>query len=402
MKTSNKIIEIKRIEILNYSKNVFLSGNYFLLIVAFLSFIFHPYITLLIAAVVQVFIKIKSYIFIPIYSLALVFYWSMRKIGISWSTGKDDIPAYISYFLETRNQSFLDLFNAFIETPFGREIGFSILNYLIGIITSNEFIYLFIIYLLILSLLFCCSVKVSKRYFLIYFFLVFFGLGGFAQQGGLHLIRSSIAALIFFYGLLINDENNKLSLFFIIFSGLVHLAILPIALFSVFFIKSKFFSNWFVIIISSFLTAAFVSYLVSIYDLEFLESRLLYIQDGSFELVNIIQIFLILAISLILNYKDKNKIFLFSIWIILFVNLMFVFLPSFSFILNRYLFILSFFIAFLLFKIIIKIKYKPILVLILLALFIRKFNVLSKSEFIENAFYNDFSNLISFYIKTIF
>ena len=145
-------------------------------------------------------------------------------------------------------------------------------------------------------------------------------------------------------------------IFFIIFSGLVHLAILPIALFSVFFIKSKFFSNWFVIIISSFLTAAFVSYLVSIYDLEFLESRLLYIQDGSFELVNIIQIFLILAISLILNYKDKNKIFLFSIWIILFVNLMFVFLPSFSFILNRYLFILSFFIAFLLFKIIINVR----------------------------------------------
>ena len=402
MKTSNKIIENKRIKISNLSQNVFLLGNYFLLIIAFLSFIFHPYITLLIAAIVQVFIKIKPYIFIPIYSLALAFYWTMRKIGISWSTGKDDIPAYISLFLETKNESFLDLFHIFIENPFGYEIGFLILNYIIGIITSNELIYLFIIYYLILSLLFLCSIKVSKRYFLIYIFLVFFGLGGFAEQGALHLIRSSIAALILFYGLLINDQNNKLSLFFIILSGFVHLAVLPIALFSIFFIKSKFFSNWFVIIFSSLLFAAFVSYFISIFDLEFLENRLLYIRDESFELVNIIQIFLIVAISLILNYKEENKIFLFSIWIVLFINLLFLFLPSFQFIINRYLFIITFFIAFLLYKIIIKIKYKPILILVLLALFIRKFNVINKSEFIQEAFYNDFLNLISYYIKSIF
>ena len=170
MNTSNKIIENKSTKILNLSQNLVLLGNYFLLIIAFLSFIFHPFITLLIAAIVQVFIKIKPYIFIPIYSLALAFYWTMRKIGISWSTGKDDIPAYISLFLETQNQSFLDLFNAFIENPFGNEIGFLILNYVIGIITSNELIFLFIIYYLILSLLFLCSIKVSKRYFLIYFF----------------------------------------------------------------------------------------------------------------------------------------------------------------------------------------------------------------------------------------
>ena len=125
MKTSNKIITIQ-----NSSRNVFLSGNYFLLFLAFLSFIFHPYITLLIAAIVQVFIKIKPYIFIPVYSLALAFYWSMRKIGVSWSTGKDDIPNYISLFLETKNESLLDLFYIFIENPFGREIGFSILNYI--------------------------------------------------------------------------------------------------------------------------------------------------------------------------------------------------------------------------------------------------------------------------------
>ena len=402
MNTSNKIIENKSTKILNLSQNLVLLGNYFLLIIAFLSFIFHPFITLLIAAIVQVFIKIKPYIFIPIYSLALAFYWTMRKIGISWSSGKDDIPAYISLFLETQNQSFLDLFNAFIENPFGNEIGFLILNYVIGIITSNELIFLFIIYYLILSLLFLCSIKVSKRYFLIYFFLVLFGLGGFAEQGALHLIRSSIAALILFYGLLINEENNKLSIFFIILSGFVHLSVLPIAFFSIFFIKSKFFSNWFVILVSTFLFAAFVSYLISIIDLDFLESRLLYVQEGSFELVNIIQIFLIVAISLILNYKDKNKIFLFSIWIVLFINLMFLFLPSFQYILNRYLFIITFFIAFLFYKIIIKIKYKPIFILVLLALFIRKFNVLNNSEFIQEAFYNDFSNLITYYIKSIF
>ena len=334
MNTSNKIIKT-----LNLSQNVFLLGNYFLLIIAFLSFIFHPYITLLIAAIVQVFIKIKPYIFLPIYSLALAFYWSMRKIGVSWSTGKDDIPNYISLFLETKNEFFLDLFHIFIENPFGSEIGFSILNYIIGIITSNELIYLFIIYYLIVSLLFLCSIKVSKRYFLIFIILVFFGLGGFAGQGALHLIKSTISGLILFYGLLINDQNNKLSLFFIIFSGFVHLSVLPIALFSIFFIKSKFFSNWFVIIISSFLTAAFVSYFASFFlELEFLESRLLYIEDGSFNLVNIIQIFLILVISLILNYKDENKIFSFSIWIVLFINLMFLFLPNFQCIFNRYLF----------------------------------------------------------------
>ena len=397
MKTSNKIITIQ-----NSSRNVFLSGNYFLLFLAFLSFIFHPYITLLIAAIVQVFIKIKPYIFIPVYSLALAFYWSMRKIGVSWSTGKDDIPNYISLFLEIKNESFLDLFYTFIEYPFGREIGFSILNYIIGIITSNERIYLFIIYYLILSLLFLCSIKVSKRYFLIYVFLVLFGLGGFAGQGGLHLIKATIAGLILFYGLLINDQNNKLSLFFIIFSGFVHLSVLPIALFSIFFIKSKFFSNWFVIIVSSFLFAAFVSYFMSIIDLGFLGNRLLYIQDESYDIGNLIQIFLIIAISLILNYKEENKIFLFSIWIVLFINLMFLFLPEFSWILNRYLLIITFFIAFLFYKIIIKIKYKPVLILVLLALFIRKFNVLNKSEFYNEAFYNDFSNLISYYIKAIF
>jgi hypothetical protein len=357
---------------------------------ALIAFFIHPYYILLILTLLQLIIKIKFYYFIPVYILILSLYWSTRIVGISWEGGFDDAPAYIEQFLNTSKLDIYSIITNFFKESFfsNGEIFFTLLLYLISLITINPTFFLFIIYLIILSLLSYTTYLISKRYYLLILSLVFFGIGAFLEQGALSLLRSTLGSVVFFLGVFLYQKNKKSSFFILFLSCFIHLALIPIFLFILFIIKTKFISSYFKL----FFFTIIIVFILQITSKNLLESfgRLNYLYENqSIILFETIKYLVILFIYFIYfkfeNLSTEEKISLFLISLIL--NL-YIFFPNFIFMTGRYAYIIQLFIAFLTFKIFTRVKNKNLISVLIILFFIRKIFILKNSEFILAAFPN--------------
>lgn len=372
------------------------NGDVISLLTSFLFFFIQPYYVILIFACLQLFIRINPLFFFPLFCFSTALYWSKRNIGIEWDTGFDDAVYYIDSFKAMQFESLNSLLKIYISEPFaGHDIFYNYIVYIISLFTSDERVFLFFIYFLMLSLISIASYSFSKKKYIILITLIFFGLGSFVEQSALHLFRATISSLFLFVGILRYENNPKSSLILILSSPLFHIAITPFVMlfFIINFFKNSL--NSFYIILSSLTLIILIklfsdNFLSIIYNL----NRLVYV-DSSYEFQSeSLTLLMLIILVLFIGNIDKNYILKYSFFIIVLLFLIFLILPEYTFISGRYLAMLLVFNSLLLFHCISFINNKILKSLILIFLFSRKMIVLSNSEFIYEAF-NDFSKFYS-------
>ena len=379
--------------IYNIGKNIFYHQqleNIFSFLLGLLAFIIHPYYVILLVTLLQLKIKINFFYFIPIYIFILSLYWSTRVIGVSWDGGFDDAPAYLDQFLIISKSNFITLISNFFSESFisNTELTFTLLLYFISFLTTSPNIFLFILYFAILIILSYTSFLISKRYFLLILTLIFFGIGAFIEQGALSLLRSTLGSVVFFYGVFLFEKNKIKSIFILFLSCLIHLALIPFYFLVLFIFKTKLFNNYFKL----FLFATLIVFILQIFSTNLLEQfgRLNYLYtDQPIIILEVIKYSFILLIYFIyFNFKQLSNPEKISFFLIALITNLYIFFPNFIFMTGRYVYIIQLFIAFLIFKIFLRVKNKNIISITIIFLFIRKMFILNHSEFILSAFPN--------------
>ena len=374
--------------------------NSFILVLSILTFFIQPFYILIIATLIQLYIRINAVYFLPIFSIALAFFWSGRHIGVAWEGGYDDAVAYVDMFLTIRKYKLSELFINFLNQPAGNEVGYNLFVYLIGLFTNNQRLFLFLIYFTMLIFLSLASMNVSRRNSLLIISLIFFGFGAFVEQAALHLFRATLAGLILFFAASLFFKNKKASYFFMLLSSLVHFAAVPLVL--LFLITAYFKKSNILLLLFSFCSILLIRYYLGFLDLSLIDpTRAMYIRDE--EGISYSQVFLLGAILvsyLFLTTKFDNDLYRYSFFVTGLLFFLYVIMKNYVFIAGRYLYIIQLFSSLLLFQIIKKFRYKHLISCILIVLFIRKMSVLDNSDFIKGAFENYigfFSPLFSFF-----
>jgi hypothetical protein len=368
-------------------------SNSIILVLSILAFFIQPFYILMTATLLQVYIRINAIYFLPIFSIALAFFWSGRHIGVTWEGGYDDAVGYIDMFLNIQKHDVSELFVNFLNQPAGNEIGYNLFVYLIGVFTNNQRLFLFLIYFTMLIFLSLASINISRRYYLLIIFLIFFGIGGFVEQAALHLFRATLAALILFFAASLFFKNKKASYFFMLLSALVHFAAIPLVLFFLFITYFK--KNNKILLFFAFCLILLIQYLAGFLDMSLIDpARAMYIRTE--EGVSYYQAYLLGAILIVYLFfigEIENEVYKYSFFITGLLFFLYVLMKDYVFIAGRYLYLIQLFSTLLLFQIIKNFGFKHLISLILLILFIRKMIILDKSDFIIGAF----DNYISFF-----
>lgn len=374
-------------------KLIYSYSNSIILVLSILAFFIQPFYILMITTLLQVYIRIKAIYFLPIFCIALAFFWSGRHIGVTWEGGYDDAVGYIDMFLNIQKHEVSVLFTNFLNQPAGNEIGYNLFVYLIGVFTNNQRLFLFLIYFTMLTFLSLASINISRRYYLLIIFLIFFGIGGFVEQAALHLFRATLAALILFFSVPLFVKNKKLSYFFMLLSCLVHFAAIPLVLFFLF--TSFFKKNNLILLSFAFCFILLLQYLLGFLDMSLIDpARAMYIRDE--ESVSYSQAYLLGAILLVYLFvigRFGNEVYRYSFFVTGLLFFLYILMKDYVFIAGRYLYLIQLFASLLLFQVITSFRLKHLISTILIVLFIRKMRVLDNSDFIIGAF----DNYISFF-----
>ena len=116
----------------------------------------NPFLALFVLAIVAVFKRIPTLVFVVTASLAFALFFFSRDYGIEWYLGStDDVPDYIEIYRETSGLSVPGLFEFFLESPNGHELLWSLpvwaLNNLFDV---ADYTFVFLHYLAIFVLVF--------------------------------------------------------------------------------------------------------------------------------------------------------------------------------------------------------------------------------------------------------
>lgn len=376
--------------------NAISTNDVFVLMLASVSFFIHPFFVLISASLLQVYVRIKPTFFLPVFCISLALYWSLRKIGVEWEGGFDDAVGYIESFQAMKDDTIATLIQKYFGFPAGNELGYNILVYFVRLVTSNERIFLFVIYFSMLALISIGSVRVSNRYYLIIISLIFFGIGGFVEQAALHLFRATLASLVLLVAISIYEQWKKLAWCLLVTACLIHTAVVPLIVFFILINNLKFLSRNIALIIFSLLVVLSLKYTTSSSDSFLREaSRASYINaDTGGVSSEVVTLSMIISMFLILSRYSNERIYKFSFFVTCLLFFLYLFLPEYTFIAGRYLYIIQLFAALLFFKVVMKIKFKWLICSVLILLFVKKMTVLNNSDFIKGVFDN-FSSIFS-------
>lgn len=357
------------------------------------SLFIHPFYILILAALLQLVVNVKALYFLPVFCFSLALYWASRNIGIEWDGGADDVTAYIEGFHEMKVETLTGILQKYIEVPAGNEIAYNFLVYCISLFTTNDRVFLFIIYILILVLLAVGSYTVSRRYYLLVITMVFFGIGGFVEQAALHLLRATLASLVLFVAVAKYDRQRKAGLLLLLLASLIHTAAFPLALFFLLIHHFEYFKGLLSLVLLSLVVILTIKYIAGT-SLSFIAdiSREAYIKSDN----TVASETKTLLISLILfclfaRRSIDNSMFKYSFFVTSLLFFLYQIMPEYTFIAGRYLYIIQLFSAMLLFSAVINMKFKWFISGLVLFFFVRKMEALSNSQFINGAF-NDFLN----------
>ncbi len=358
-------------------------------LLASLSFFIQPFYVLILATVLQVYVRIRPLFFLPIFCLSCALCWGGRNIGVTWDGGFDDAGGYIEIFQAMKDDTILTLLYKYFATPAGHEIGYSIYVYIISLFSDNERVFLFVIYFSMLALLGFSTVYISRRYYLIIITLVFFGIGGFVEQAALHLFRATLASLIMLVAISMYDMERRRARFLLLISCLFHTAVTPLVGFYIIITHSKYLRSNLALIIFSLLVVIALKFLGALIESILLDSsRISYINIDNAVATEVVTLFAIMVMYVFSNRVESGGIFKFSFFATSLLFFFYLLLPQYAFIAGRYLYMIQIFTSLLLFKTVLKIKFKLIICSILVLLFMRKMMALNSSEFISGAFDN--------------
>lgn len=197
-----------------------------LFITAMLIFI-NPYYVIFIAALINIKFNVNKSIAILAISLALAFFWTSRNVGVTWDGGQDDLIQYLDIFIDHQNRSFSNIITEFMLSPKGQEPVYLIYVKIVGIVISNESVFIFVTYLLIALLTFLAAVVTNEKNYLIVIAVFMFGIGGFAEQSILHLWRSAIASIAFYIGVVSYVKGYAKLKWMMLLACLTHIIAIP-------------------------------------------------------------------------------------------------------------------------------------------------------------------------------
>lgn len=172
-------------------------------------FLLNPFFAIFIMALFSLLVSVNSKSILLILTIALTIFYSSRAIGVSWGTGMDDAGQYIFNYQNSLNKSIYELFMSFYLNRSKTEFFYYVFWWIIGkLFNPTPETFIFLIYLIQITLLSIAAYLVSKRYVLIFIFIFYFGLIDPNHQI-LHLWRASFSFFIFLIGILIYFKGNK-------------------------------------------------------------------------------------------------------------------------------------------------------------------------------------------------
>lgn len=363
-----------------------------------LAFFIHPYILTIIAAVFQLWFTIKPRLFLPVYSISLAAFWGSRNYGIWYEGFGDDAIAYMNQFHDMRYENIASLAENFIMVPSGNELLYKLYVYTISIFTSDEKVFSFFIYLSIALLLSAAAVLVNRRYYMVMIAVLFFGVGSFAGLEIFHLWRSAIASLLLLIAVTYYSENRRVSVSLMLGACLVHLVAVLLTLLFLVFQLNKYMRNKYIMPALIFLFFFAFYYFIQFYGfyLILFSGKDVLVYFAGTDAVPYTAWIKILIVLLLFYLLKRNKLDYMSSFMIAgqsIVILSYMIFPG-VFFTGRFYQAFIVFTALMLFEIIMSIRNKYLVSSVLVVLFALKFNVLSSSLFMQQA-YADFSNIFS-------
>lgn len=363
-----------------------------------LAFFIHPYILTIIAAVLQLWFKIKPRFFLPVYSISLAIFWGSRTFGVSYIGFYDDAIGYMNQFHIIRGENIAFLVADFIRQPSNYELLYTLFVYTVGIFTSDEIVFAFLIYLVIASLISIAGLLVNQRYYMVMICALFFGIGSFASLDILHLWRSAIASLMFLIAVTYYSKSRQVAYLIMLGACLVHMAdVLLILLFLVFQLN-KYMKNKYIMLSVIFLLFFIFYYFIQFYGfyLNLLTGKdaiVYFVGSSSVSYTDWIKILILLILFYLLkrNKLDYRSSFMIAGQSI--VLLAFITFPGIIFT-GRFYEVFIVFTALMLFEVIVSIKNMYLVSSVLIVLFALKFFTMSNSQFMQQA-YSNFSNIFS-------
>lgn len=360
-----------------------------------LAFFIHPYILTIIAAVFQLWFKIKLRFFLPVYAISFAVFWASRNYVVLG----DDAIEYINQFQMMHYNDITLLVRNYISAPSGNELLYTLYVYTISIFTSDERVFGFFIYLLIASLISVAAVLIHRRYYMVVIAVSFFGIGSFAGLEVFHLWRSLIASLLFVISVMYYSKNRRVAVLIMLSACLVHLIVILMAFLFLIVQINKYTKNKYILPVTSFLFflafVIFVTYFVSYIDI-FAAKDVAgkYLNSDINDLGSLIKTQIVLLLYYLLNRNKLDYRSSYIIFCLFFILLLLFLFPVAIVFTGRFYQAYSVFVALMFFEIIMSIKNKYLIMSVLVTLFVLKFYALGHDQMIQQSF-ADFNNLSS-------
>jgi EpsG family len=186
----------------------------------------NPFLALFILAIIAVFKRIPTLVFVVSASVAFALFFFSRDYGIEWYLGStDDVPDYIEIYHETSGLSISGLLEFFFDSPNGHELLWSlpvwVLSNLFDVADST---FVFLHYLAIFALVFLALSTFSKRY-LVPLVLVYFFVTPISIDSISHIWRQQLAFTVLLAGIgLYTVRRRQIGKWLIYLSPLVHIS----------------------------------------------------------------------------------------------------------------------------------------------------------------------------------
>jgi len=353
--------------------------SFFLVILAFF---IHPYFLIIIAAGIQLYVRVNARGFFSICSLSLAIFWSSRNLFVG-----DDVVGYVMDFNSMQLASISSLAKVFFVNPSGNELLYRLYVYFISIFTSDEKIFIFIMYFTIAALTSVLCVLVTRRYSIVMMALLFFGIGGFIDQAALHLWRSTLGGLLFIISAVLYSKNRPMAILLLLCSILVHISLVIFIPFLIYINYFKSRRKVFISVILSLILTIVIAYYLGFFN-SLSQGRLSVYFIASGSSIDLISIYIcvVILIYIFLNKSNIENLPATSIMTLSFMAWCGVLYPNASMFYGRYFYSLLPFITLLSLDIVMRVKYKPVIFFILFILFIMKIAAFQNSVFYKEGF----------------
>jgi hypothetical protein len=188
----------------------------------------NPFLSVFIIALISVFRRIPTTIFISSASISFTLMFYFRDYGVDWYfDAGDDVPGYVSIYRTFQDASFSDLIENFIEAPNGNELLWQIPWWaLMTVFDASDNTFTFVHYLVIFVGVFVALLTMSRRY-LIALVVVYFFLTPISIDSMAHIWRQQLAFSMFLAGVgLYLVRGISLAKWLIYFSPLMHVSLI--------------------------------------------------------------------------------------------------------------------------------------------------------------------------------